>query len=72
MIVLWVGIAVLAFAVVLLGAVGYVLQGAFQRLRSEVAGLERELQPVLAEVRDSAVRIAQGAERRREDPQQID
>jgi hypothetical protein len=43
---------------VVLGALGYGLLGAANRLRRELSGLEREVRPVLAEVQASAARAA--------------
>jgi hypothetical protein len=56
LLVVWIAVAVLA--VVVLGALGYGLLGAANRLRRELSGLEREVRPVLAEVQASAARAA--------------
>jgi hypothetical protein len=56
LLVVWIAVAVLA--VVVLGALGYGLLGAANRLRRELQGLEREVRPVLAEVQASAARAA--------------
>ena len=48
LLVVWIAVAVAA--VVVLGAVAYGLFGSFQRLRREMAALDRELRPVLAQV----------------------
>ncbi|MGY1662391.1 hypothetical protein ACI78Q_14320 [Geodermatophilus sp. SYSU D00705] len=56
LLVVWIAVAVLA--VVVLGALGHGLLGAANRLRRELAALEREVRPVLAEVQASAARAA--------------
>jgi hypothetical protein len=54
LLVVWIAVAVLA--VLVLGALGYLTLGAVQRLRREVAGLQRELRPVLEQVQQTAAR----------------
>jgi hypothetical protein len=63
LLVVWIAVAVLA--VVVLGALGYGLFGAVSRLRREVAALERELRPVLADVQATAARAAEVGDRDR-------
>jgi hypothetical protein len=48
LLVVWIAVAVVVLVV--LGSVGYGLVGAMQRLRREVAALDRDLRPVLAQV----------------------
>jgi len=55
--VVWTVVAVLA--VVVLGSLVYGVLGAAGRLRREVAALERELRPLLAEAQATAARAAQ-------------
>jgi hypothetical protein len=56
LLVVWIAVAVLA--VVVLGALGYGLIGAANRLRRELEALERDVRPVLAEVQATAARAA--------------
>jgi hypothetical protein len=56
LLVVWIVVAVLA--VLVLGSLGYLTLGAANRLRREVAGLDRELRPVLAQVQQAAARAA--------------
>ncbi|MBB3084267.1 hypothetical protein [Geodermatophilus sabuli] len=58
MLLLVVWIAVVVLAVVVLGALGYGLFGAANRLRRELEALEREVRPVLTEVQATAARAA--------------
>jgi hypothetical protein len=53
----WIGVAVLALVV--LGAVGYGVLGAFSRLGREVAAFDTEVRPVLEQVQ--AAQAAAGA-----------
>jgi hypothetical protein len=48
LLVVWIGVAVIALVV--LGAVGYGVFGAFSRLDREVAAFDREVRPVLEQV----------------------
>jgi hypothetical protein len=56
LLVVWIAVAVLA--VVVLGALGYGLLGAADRLRRELEALQRDVRPVLAEVQATAARAA--------------
>ncbi|MGY1633257.1 hypothetical protein ACI784_16280 [Geodermatophilus sp. SYSU D01186] len=58
LLVVWIAVAVAVLAVVVLGALGHGLLGAANRLRRELAALEREVRPVLTEVQASAARAA--------------
>jgi hypothetical protein len=51
----WIVVAVLA--VLLLGAIGFGVLGALQRLTRELRGLERDLRPVRADLQATALRI---------------
>jgi Sec-independent protein translocase protein TatA len=57
-------IAVVVVALVVLGSVAYSLLGALKRLGGEVAALQRELRPVLAEAQTALERANRTAERR--------
>ena len=57
-------IAVVVLSLVVLGGIGYGLMGAAGRLRREIAAAQRELAPVLEEVRRTADRAARTRERR--------
>ena len=61
---LWVWIAVVVLALVVLGAVGYGLVGALTRLRREVEGAQRDIAPVLEQLQATAARAEQVAARR--------
>jgi hypothetical protein len=61
---LWVWIAVVVLALVVLGAVGYGLMGALTRLRREVEGAQRDIAPVLEQLQATATRAEQVAARR--------
>ena len=61
---LWVWIAVVVLALVVLGAVGYGLVGALSRLRREVEGAQRDIAPVLEQLQATAERAEQVAARR--------
>jgi hypothetical protein len=50
----WIGVAV--FAVLVLGVLAYGLVGAAGRLNRELRGLERDVQPLLAEAQAVPVR----------------
>lgn len=58
----WVGVGVLA--VVVLGVISYGLLGAVTRLRREVEGAQRDLQPLLTELQATAARAESVAARR--------
>jgi hypothetical protein len=62
--VLWVWIGVAVLAVVVLGVIGYGLMGALTRLRREVEGAQRDLQPLLTELQATAARAESVAARR--------
>ena len=64
MVVLWVWVAVVVVALVVLGVVGYGLVGALTRLRREVEGAQRELQPVLEQLQAAAAHADSVAARR--------
>ena len=64
MVVLWVWVVAVVLALVVLGAIGYGLVGALTRLRREVEGAQRDLQPVLEQLRATAVRADEVAARR--------
>ncbi len=51
---LWVWVAVVVLALVVLGVVVYGLVGALTRLRREVEGAQRDLQPVLEQLQATA------------------
>ncbi len=61
---LWVWIAVVVLALVVLGAVGYGLVGALTRLRREVEGAQRDIAPVLEQLQATAARAEEVAARR--------
>jgi hypothetical protein len=61
---LWVWIAVVVLALVVLGAVAYGLIGALTRLRREVEGAQRDIAPVLEQLQATATRAEQVAARR--------
>ncbi|TFV62546.1 hypothetical protein E4P41_07190 [Geodermatophilus sp. DF01-2] len=56
---LWVWIAVVVLAAVVLGALVHGLLGAAARLRREVATLEQEVRPLLTEAQATAARAAE-------------
>ena len=61
---LWIVPAVvLVLAVVVLGIVGYGVLGAFGRLNRELEAAERDVRPLLAQVRDTTARANGLAER---------
>ncbi len=64
MVVLWVWIAVVVLALVVLGVIGYGLVGALTRLRREVEGAQRDLEPVLRQLQTSAAHAESVAARR--------
>ena len=64
MLLLIVWIAVVVVALVVLGSLAYSLLGALKRLGGEVAALQRELRPVLAEAQTALERANGTAERR--------
>ena len=64
MLLLIVWIAVVVVALVVLGSLAYSLLGALKRLGGEVAALQRELRPVLAEAQTALERANRTAERR--------
>ena len=55
----WIGVVVLALVV--LGAVGYGVFGAFTRLGREVEALDREVRPVLEQVQAAQAAAAERA-----------
>jgi hypothetical protein len=57
MLFVWIGVAVLV--VLVLGVLGYSLLGAAGRLSRELRGLERDVQPLLAEAQATAARAAE-------------
>jgi cell division protein FtsB len=60
----WIVLAVvLVLALVVLGIVGYGLLGAFGRLNRELAAAERDVQPLLDQVRATTARANELAER---------
>ena len=59
MLLLIVWIAVVVAAVVVLGSIAYGLVGSFSRLGGEMAALDRQVRPVLAEVQDTSDKLAQ-------------
>ena len=64
MVVLWVWVAVVVLALVVLGALAYGLVGALTRLRREVEGAQRDLEPVLEQLQATVARAGSVAERR--------
>ena len=56
LLVVWIAVAV--FALVVLGSLLYSLLGAVQRLRREVAAVQRDLQPVLEQAQGTLEAIA--------------
>jgi len=62
--VLWVWIGVVVLALVVLGILAYGLVGALTRLRHEVEGAQRELKPVLEQLRATSARVEAAAARR--------
>ena len=64
MVVLWVWVVAVVLALVVLGAIGYGLVGALTRLRREVEGAPRDLQPVLEPRQATAARADEVAARR--------
>jgi hypothetical protein len=60
----WIVLAVvLVLALVVLGAVGYVVLGAFGRLNRELAAAERDVRPLLEQAGSTATRARQVGER---------
>jgi hypothetical protein len=60
----WIVLAVvLVLALVVLGIVGYGLLGAFGRLNRELAAAERDVRPLLDQVRATTARANELAER---------
>jgi hypothetical protein len=55
-VVLWVWVAVVVLALVVLGVLAYGLGGSLTRLRREVEGAQRDLAPVLEQVQAASVR----------------
>ena len=55
---IWVWVAIAVLAVLVLGMLGYGLLGALQRLTREVRALERALQPLRTEVKQTMDRAA--------------
>jgi hypothetical protein len=53
---LWVWVVSVVLALVVLGAVAYGVMGAFVRLRREVEGAQRDIQPVLRQLQAAAAR----------------
>ena len=64
MVVLGVWVVAVVLALVVLGAIGYGLVGALTRLRREVEGAQRDLQPVLEQLQATAARADEVAVRR--------
>jgi len=62
--VLWVWIGVVVLALLVLGIVAYGLVGALTRLRREVEGAQRDLAPVLEQLRATAAHADAVAARR--------
>ena len=60
MVVLWVWVAVVVLALVVLGVLAYGLVGSLTRLRREVEGAQRDLTPVLEQLRAAAARADSG------------
>jgi hypothetical protein len=56
LLIVWIAVAVVA--VVVLGSIAYGLVGAMRRLGREIAALDRDLRPVLAQVQASAGLVA--------------
>jgi uncharacterized protein YoxC len=63
-VVLWVWVAVVVLALVVLGVLAYGLVGALTRLRREVEGAQRDLAPVLEQLQATAAHAESVAERR--------
>jgi hypothetical protein len=63
-VVLWVWVVAVVLALVVLGAIGYGLVGALTRLRREVEGAQRDLQPVLEQLQATAALAESVAARR--------
>ena len=61
MVLLIVWAVVVVLALVVLGGLAYGLAGAFGRLRRELEGAERDLQPFLQELQQTADRAAERA-----------
>jgi uncharacterized membrane protein YcjF (UPF0283 family) len=58
--VLWiVWVALVVLALVVLAVLAFQVLGAFTRLTREVGGLQRDLQPVLADVQATLARVAE-------------
>jgi hypothetical protein len=57
LLIVWIAVAVLVLGV--LGVLGYSLLGAAGRLVRELRGLERDVQPLLAEAQATAARVAE-------------
>ncbi len=67
LLVVWIAVGVVVLVV--LGSVAYGVVGAMQRLGKEVAALDRDLRPVLAQMQEVAARAAEvGASRDGADP----
>ena len=64
MVVLWVWVVVVVLALVVLGAIGYGLMGALTRLRREVEGAQRDVQPLLEQLQATAARAESAAAKR--------
>jgi hypothetical protein len=60
LLVIWAVVVVLVLVV--LGGLAYGLLGAFGRLRREIEGAERDLRPFLAQLRQTADRVAARAD----------
>ena len=56
LLVVWMAVGVLA--VVVLGSLAYLTLGALQRLDREASAMDRELRPVLEQLKQSAARAA--------------
>jgi hypothetical protein len=64
MVLLWVWVAAVVVAVLVLGIVGYGVLGAAGRLRREVEGAHRDVQPVLEQLQAAAAKAQAVAARR--------
>ena len=64
MVVLWVWVAVVVLALVVLGVVAHGLVGALTRLRREVEGAQRDLKPVLEQLQATSAHAESVAARR--------
>jgi hypothetical protein len=65
---LWVWVVAVVLALVVLGTVAYGVMGAFVRLRREVEGAQRDIQPVLRQLQAAAARAESVTARRTNTP----